>query len=96
MAGIGFGRTRKEILDTVKRIVETDQRTNPFKDNRPGKDWWYGFVKRHPELFERTPQQLGKERAIITQAKVNQWFSDYDGISVRRYRTRLYYRTQAV
>lgn len=27
MARIGFGRTRKEILDTVKRIVETDQRT---------------------------------------------------------------------
>lgn len=78
MSRIGYGRTRQEVLDTVKRIIEVDGRTNPFKDNRPGKDWWYGFVKRHPEVSERQPQQLGKERAIVTQSKVNKWFADYE------------------
>ncbi|XP_053402897.1 uncharacterized protein LOC123562153 [Mercenaria mercenaria] len=78
MARIGYGRTRQEVLDTVKRIIDADERPNPFKDNRPGKDWWYGFVKRHPEMTERLPQDLGKERATITQAKVQRWFEEFE------------------
>jgi hypothetical protein len=43
MAAIGFGRTRNELLDTVQKILERDQRPNPFKNNRPGKDWYYAY-----------------------------------------------------
>lgn len=78
MARIGYGRTRQEVLDTVKRIIDADNRPNPFTDNRPGKDWWYGLIKRHPEMTERLPQSLGKERAIITQAKVQRWFEEFE------------------
>jgi len=77
MASMGFGRTKNELLDAVKRILDTDGRSTPFKENRPGKDWYYAFLKRHPELSSRTPQQLSKERAIITPAKVEQWFRDF-------------------
>lgn len=77
MAKVGFGRTRNELLDTVKVILQTDGRPNPFKENRPGKDWYYAFVKRHPELGERTPQQLAKERAVITPQKVERWFQEF-------------------
>ncbi|XP_061169161.1 uncharacterized protein LOC133178483 [Saccostrea echinata] len=76
MAAIGFGRTRNELLDTVQKILERDQRPNPFKNNRPGKDWYYAFIKRNPIINERTPQQLAKERAVITPQKVELWFSD--------------------
>jgi hypothetical protein len=30
MAAIGFGRTRNELLDTVKKTLERNQRPNPF------------------------------------------------------------------
>jgi hypothetical protein len=77
MGRIGFGRTRNELLDMVKKIMDDDGLKNPFSDNRPGKDWWYAFVKGHPEISERTPEQLGKERAVITPSKVQNWFSGY-------------------
>ena len=77
MAKMGFGRTKNELLDTVKRIIEKDGRPNPFTNNRPGKDWYYAFLKRHPELSSRAPQQLAKERAVIMPKKVEQWFRDF-------------------
>ena len=40
MAAIGYGRSKEQILLTVQKIVEKDQRPNPFKDGRPGKKWW--------------------------------------------------------
>ena len=39
MDRIGYGRTRGELLDTVKKILDSDGRKNPFTKNRPGKDW---------------------------------------------------------
>jgi len=69
---MGFGRTKNDLLDAVKRILDTDGRSTPFKENRPGKHWYYAFFKCNPELSSRTPQQLSKERAIITPAKVEQ------------------------
>ena len=27
-----------------KKIFKKDGRPNPFKDNCPGKDWWYTFL----------------------------------------------------
>ncbi|XP_060556862.1 uncharacterized protein LOC132717417 [Ruditapes philippinarum] len=78
MSRIGYGRTRQELLTTVKKILDDDGRKTPFKDNRPGKDWYRGFVKRHPELTERAPMQLGKERAVITPSKISNWFSELE------------------
>lgn len=74
MSKIGYGRTRQELLVTVKNILDADGRKTPFKDNKPGKDWYYGFCKRHPELSERSPMQLGKERAVITPKRIEAWF----------------------
>ncbi len=76
MSRIGYGRTRQELLGTVKRIIDADGRKTPFKDNKPGKDWYYGFVKRHPEIRERTPSKLGKERAVMTPERIERWFKD--------------------
>ncbi|KAL5015099.1 hypothetical protein ScPMuIL_009369 [Solemya velum] len=77
MAKIGYGRTRQEVLTTVKKILDGDKRNNPFKDNRPGKDWYYAFMKRHPEISERSPIQLGKERAVLSKETVGRWFDDF-------------------
>ena len=77
MAKIGFGRTRDELLDKVQTILKEDGRKNPFKDDKPGKDWYYAFLKRHPVISERAPQQLAKERAVITPGKIENWFKDF-------------------
>ncbi|VDI22166.1 Hypothetical predicted protein [Mytilus galloprovincialis] len=60
MAKIGYGQTRQQLLYTVKTILDHDGRKTPFKDNLPGKDWLYAFMKRHPEISTRTPQKLGE------------------------------------
>ncbi|WAR08353.1 CRY1-like protein, partial [Mya arenaria] len=49
MARIGYGRTHQELTNTVKKILDDDGRTSPFKDNKPGKEWLSGFFRRHPE-----------------------------------------------
>lgn len=76
MSQIGYGRTRKELVCTVKKILDEDGRKNPFKNNTPGKDWLKSFFQRHPELSVRTTLQLGKERALISPAKVQKWYDD--------------------
>lgn len=73
---IGYGQTRQELLSAVKKILDQDGRQTPFKNNLPGKDWFYAFMKRHPEIAPRTPQKLGKERAVISWQKIVWWFED--------------------
>lgn len=38
MAKIGYGRTKPELLHTVKQIMDADGRINLFANNRLGKD----------------------------------------------------------
>ena len=77
MAKIGYGRTRRELVMVVKKIMDEDGRRTPFKNNIPGKDWLNAFFSRHPQLSLRTTLQLGKERAIISPDKINRWFADF-------------------
>ena len=77
MAAIGYGRTRQELLITVKKILDEDGRKTPFKDNKPGRDYYRAFVKRHHSIIERTPMQLGKERAVISNARVSNWYQKF-------------------
>ena len=63
MGRIGYGRTREQISAAVKKLLDKDGRQNPFVDNRPGKDWWYSFLRRHPQLTMRSPEQLQLARA---------------------------------
>ena len=35
---------------------------------------YYDYLKRHPELTERTASALGFEQAVVTPAKVEDWF----------------------
>ena len=38
---IGYGQTRRQ---RCEKILDKGGRPNPFKDNHPGKDWWYRKV----------------------------------------------------
>lgn len=58
MGRISYRRTREQISAAVKKLLDKDGRQNPFVDNHPGKDWWYSFLRRHPQLTMRSPEQL--------------------------------------
>ena len=78
MASIGYGCTKEQILQAVHKIVVADNRPNTFTDNRPGKKWWTGFLKRHPELSLRTPENLDSHRAkCCTRDTLSKWYSDF-------------------
>ena len=79
MNQIGYGRTKDQLTMMVKAILDKDGRPNPFKDNRPGKFWIKGFMKRHPKLTMRTSQALGVSRAIsCTPLVLDKWFKDFE------------------
>lgn len=79
LAKCGFPQKPTDLLNTVQKIIRDDKRKNPFKDELPGKSWYYGFLKRHPELSLRTPEGLSKGRAIVTEESVRKWFRDLRG-----------------
>ena len=72
----GFGRTRNDLRDMVKRILDDRGEKTVFKDNGPGKAWIAAFFKRHPELSERMSLALGKERAVVTRESLKSWFEE--------------------
>ena len=47
-----------------------------LKNNKPGKDWYYAFKKRHPELSERFAMTLGHQRAFVNMEMINTWYSN--------------------
>jgi hypothetical protein len=59
MASIGCPMTREELFKEFQKILDIDGRCNPFKNNKPGKNWYYGFKNRHPNIAERTAMCLG-------------------------------------
>lgn len=79
MSRIGYGKTREQILEMVKKIIDKDGRPNPFKDNMPGKKWWQLFMKRHPELATRIPEPLQLARAkCCTPECIKAWYVEFD------------------
>ena len=62
MAEVGYPVSRQELKNEVKKILDRDGRKTPFKSNMPGDDWYDAFCRRHPDIKERKPQALRKER----------------------------------
>jgi len=63
----------------MKRIVDQDGRSNPLVNNYPGRDWWYGFLQRHPELSLRSPEQLQLScAACCSEEKSSYWYNNFE------------------
>lgn len=85
MARIGYGVTKKELPFTVKDVLDAGDEEmrkegfspekEKFKDNLPSKCWVYRFLKRWPELSSRLPENLGHQRAHVTEDKIRNWFN---------------------
>ena len=59
LCNAGFSPSTNEIKDLVRDYVRANSITNPFNDDRPGKDWLRNFMKR---------QKLSTKKATIISA----------------------------
>ena len=74
MASIGSPLKPNDLFVEVKKVLYADRRPTPFKNNLPGKHWYQGFVKRHPDITLRRAMELGHQRALISKEMVDGWF----------------------
>lgn len=74
MSKNGFGLSRSEVLDVVQAYVKRNHIKTPFKNDKPGQDWWLGFKTRH-DLSIIKPQPLEHGRKANTNPfVVNKFF----------------------
>ena len=79
MAKTGYGRTQEQISEMVKQLLDKDGRSNPFVDNRPGRDRWCGFLQHHPELSFQSPEQLELSRAsACSKERLAHWYTTFE------------------
>ena len=75
-AKMGITVTRDDLLSAVETYVTSSNKNTPFIANRPGRHWYEGFKRRHPELTIRTPQHLSHKRAEVTREDLQDWFRE--------------------
>ena len=65
---------------TVKRILDQEGRVlSRFKENVPGEDSAYGFMKKHKDKIKnRLCQNITKKRAAVDSEVINNYFQQLD------------------
>ena len=72
-AEIGCGKTRREVISIVRRVVDKKGRN---LDNFNGDGWWFRFMERNPELSLRTSDPLSRvRRNAVTKDNMDHYFS---------------------
>lgn len=79
-ARAGFPINKEGLLDSVKKIVIKGQINTPFKNNRPSRSWFDGFMARHPDLRQKHAEYINKARALITEEKIRNWFKEISSL----------------
>lgn len=85
----GCGKNKEELFLAIQKILNSEGRKTVFPDNKPGRSWYHGFLKRHPEVKERKTMVLGEQRAQVTEGKIRSWFREVeanlfkDGIDIK-------------
>src|SRR5262249_38103959 len=70
MQRLGFGLTKSGVNHTVMEILRVNGRVHPFRRDGPGKHWWSRFMRDHPDLSFRVPQELTEARAQKANATI--------------------------
>ena len=59
MANLGFPRSKTQILEAVKlNLDKANMKICAFTDNRPGISWYYGFLRRYPNIKMKRAEKL--------------------------------------
>lgn len=59
---MGYPCDRGELLRLVQEYVKINKMKTPFNNGLPGKEWYYGYMRRHPKLSLKKPEYLQKAR----------------------------------
>lgn len=74
MAKSGFPISKEIFLSSASKLAK--ELNKAFKNNIPGRKWYEGFLRRHPEITLRTPQNLTMSRSSVTQIQIKRWFNE--------------------
>ncbi|KAK9753013.1 hypothetical protein QE152_g3812 [Popillia japonica] len=78
---------KETLIDTVPKINK-DSKQNIFKKQKPGKTWYYNFLKRNPEISLREGKSINKARTVnYNFLKRNPEISLREGKSINKART---------
>lgn len=68
MSPWGLGLLKEEIKEVVQEFVTIHNIKTPFKNNRPGDDWFLAFKNRHnkkPEVLEIARRNITSDPFIV-------------------------------
>jgi len=68
----------------ARQILERRGAKFTTKSGLPSKEWWYGFIKRFPQVGIRKKQDIHRGRAVLTQESVDAFFTDLHTLKVRK------------
>lgn len=78
MSQRGMGLKMCEFLDFVQSVVKKEKRQTPFKNGRPGKKWYYSFLKRNSNIISsRVETSLELKRSQLTKDKLDPWYTRF-------------------
>ena len=84
MAMRGMGLRPADVMKLVQNFVIREKRKTPFKNNRPGYTWYYGFISRHAQKIQmRKETLLETSRSKVTHVSMDKWFTDYRAFSIQ-------------
>lgn len=58
----GFPVDKAELCELVQQYVTDHKIKTTFKENRPGEDWYRRFMRDHPKISLKKPEQLQRRR----------------------------------
>jgi hypothetical protein len=76
MGQYNYPLTKRHLRDMVKAYLDKHRDTR-FKDNRPGRHWVEGFVRRHKDkVVIRTPNNIRRSRAAVSPDDIREYFAN--------------------
>ena len=80
---IGYGIPAKEVAEIVQEVLNESEANGyhipderKFKDNKPSSQWIFNFIHRHPEISNRSPENMGFARTKVTEEIIRGWFEE--------------------
>ena len=73
----GYPLHASDVKDVVQSFLNREGRVvRCFKNNRPGEDWIWNFMKRHPNLTNRFAENIKRSRAAVDERTTNEFFDN--------------------
>ena len=80
-----FGLTTTDIRKLAFELAEAKKIQHPFREQRAGKGWLQGFMRRHPQLSVRSPEPTSLARAVgFNRPSVDRFFCIISGGIIER------------